>query len=446
MPLALARAPLLESYGDARARLCESPARWAVLICVSVMPCGVHMCYKMTSGIQTHLMHDAFEPSISALDYGMLNSAVSWFNLVVPFFAGPLVDRRSTRYVAVGALLVGLLGQLIFTLGVHTQLFYVAVAGRSVFGLGEGAVMIAQGAAIAQWFCGAELTFAVAITETGHSIANWLGKIAVVIALELGGWWITLWIGVVLCAVGVVAGCVFGVIERRYERSNSAAFQKSATASCASFTQLTMSLWVLLVIHLLVSNTEHIFDSISANFMKEKFHETTSNAAWLSSLNYACAILLCPLLCMVIDKTTWRMVLAMCACCLTGTAHLLLGLTNLPPAIALLALSLPQSIMPTILRASAPLVVSPSVFGMAYGAYGIAESLGKTIGSPAVGYITDLDGDYLHVELGFATASFTAAALVLFLSISDKRLSSGCGVGKQTLLANDATRGYIDIT
>jgi len=306
--------------------------------------------------------------------------------------------------------------------------------------------MIAQGATIAQWFSGAELTFAVAITETGHSFANWSGKIAVSIALELGGWWITLWIGVILCAVGVVAGCVFGVIERRYERSNSAAFQKSATASCASFAQLSMSLWVLLAIHLLVSNTEHIFDTISTNFIEEKWHESTSNAAWISSLNYLCPMLLCPLVGMFIDKTTWRMVLAICACCLMGTAHLLLGLTRLPPAIALLALSLPQSLMPTILRASAPLVVSPSVFGMAYGAYGIAESLGKTIGAPAVGYITDLDGDYFHVELGFATASFTAAALVLFLSISDKRLSSGCEVGKKVALANDAPYGYIDIT
>jgi len=297
--------------------------------------------------------------------------------------------------------------------------------------------MIAQGAAIAQWFCGAELTFAVAITEMAHNIANWSGKVAVSIAIDMGSWWITLWIGVALCAVGLVAGLVFAIIERRYERINMDAFQKNATASCSSFTQLTRSLWVLLVIHLLVSNTEHIFDTISANFIQTKWHASTSNAAWLSSLNYVFAIVLCPLAGIFIDKTTWRMILAMLACCLMGSAHLLLGLTNLTPAIALSALSLPQAVMPTILRASAPLVVNPSVFGMAFGAFGIAENLGKTIFAPAVGYIKDIDGNYLHVELGFATTSFMAAALVLFLAISDKRLSSG-------LRAEDKNSLFID--
>lgn len=417
--MTLNKDPLLAKVDTA---LCTSRDRWLVLACVALMPFGVHMCYKMTSGIQTHLMDDAYNPPIDAEQYGFLNSAVSWANLVIPLYAGPLVDRRATRHIAVVALIIGLAGQVLFTLSAHSKVYALGVFGRAVFGIGEGTVMIAQGAAIACWFSGAELTFAVAMTEVGHSLANLTGKIAVSIALEFGGWWITLWIGCACCALGLLAGCLFAIIERKHESANPAAFKKDATASVASFAQLTMSLWLLLVIHLLVSNTEHLFDTVSANFIQDKWHDSTSQSAWLSSLNYAGALIFCPFAAIIIDKSTFRLPLAMLACCVMGCAHLLLGLTTVAPAVALCALSLPQAVMPTILRASAPLVVNPSVFGMAFAAYGIAESAGKTIGAPVIGYITDRDGDYVHVELGFAAASFMAAGLVFVLSLTDPRL------------------------
>jgi len=411
---------LAEANG--KPRLCNTPERWTVLVCVAFMPFGVHVCYKMTSGIQTHLMNDAYDPPIDTMQYGLLNAAVSWANLVVPFFAGPLIDRKAIRVVAIVALIIGLLGQVIFTFSVHTKSFYLGVLGRGVFGMGEGAVMIAQGAAVAQWFSGAELTFAIAMTEVVHSISNFVGKIAVSIALDMGGWWITLWIGCAVCVFGLLAGCMFGVLERKQELCNHLAFEKNINASCASISQLTKSLWILVTIHLLGSNIEHLFDTISANFIATKWHESTSNAAWISSLNYTSSLLILPFLSVIVDETRLRLPLAILACCAMGGAHLLLGLTTVAPWVALCVLSVPQAIMPTILKASTPMVVSPAVWGMAFGAYGVAESAGKTVGAPLIGYIRDQDGNYTNVELGFATASFTAAALVLFLFLTEPRL------------------------
>jgi len=420
--MAIDPACFLEDADGRGPRLCATPERWSVLVCVALMPFGVHMCYKMTSGIQTHLMNDAFEPPIDTMQYGFLNSAVSWFNLIVPFFAGPLIDRKATRLVAISALIIGTFGQGLFTLSVHTKSFALGVFGRSVFGIGEGAVVIAQGAAIAQWFSGAELTFAIAMTEVVHCISNFAGKIAVSIALDMGSWWITLWIGCGLCVFGLLAGCLFGMLERKQELSHHLAFDKNLNASCASISQLTTSLMILLAIHLLGSNIEHLFDTISANFIQTKWDESTSNAAWISSLNYTSSLVILPFLSVIIDNTALRLPLAMAACCAMGCAHLLLGLTTVAPWVALCILSVPQAIMPTILKASTPLVVNPSVFGMAFGAYGIAESAGKTVGAPLIGYVRDQDGDYTNVELGFASASFLAAALVLVLFLTDARL------------------------
>lgn len=366
-------------------------------------------------------MHDAFSEPINAMRYGLLNSAVSWVNLVAPFFVGPFIDRRATRIVAIWSLLVALFGQLLFASGVHTHIFGLALVGRFVFGMGEGAVMIAQAAACAQWFRGGELTFAIAITEMFHNMSNWSGKVIVSTGDELGGWWITLWIGVLMCILGLLAGCMFGIIERRHEQSHMSALNKQVSAPVwSSYKRLTVSFWILLVIHLLVSNTEHLFDTVSASFIQNKWHDHTSKAAWLSSLNYSFAIVLSPLTSLLIDKSNWRMIVAMLACVIMGSAHLLLGLTRLTPAVGLSALSFPQAVMPTIIKSSVPLVVSPSIVGLAFGALCVAENFGKTFGAPLIGYVKDQDGNYLYDEFGFASASFLAAGLVALLSFRDR--------------------------
>lgn len=174
------------------------------------------------------------------------------------------------------------------------------------------------------------------------------------------------------------------------------------------------------MIHLFVSNVEHLFDTVSANFIQTKWHTHTEKAALLSSLNYLFAIVISPTTGWLIDKCGVRMMVACAACCLMGFAHLLLGLTYTNPILGLSLLSLPEAVMPTILRASVPLVVRPSVVGFAYGTYEAAESLGKSIGAPLIGYVKDRNGGYMVDEIGFAMISFTAASLCVVVAVVDK--------------------------
>ncbi len=51
-------------------------------------------------------------------------------------------------------------GQLIYTLGLSSQSFYLCLMGRGVFGLGGESLNVAALAMIAMWFKGKELAFA----------------------------------------------------------------------------------------------------------------------------------------------------------------------------------------------------------------------------------------------------------------------------------------------
>ena len=67
---------------------------------------------------------------------------------------------------------------MMFSLGVMSQSYFMAVVGRAVFGIGESTIMVVQGALVCQWFRSREqLALAIGVTEMTHNVANWLGRI-----------------------------------------------------------------------------------------------------------------------------------------------------------------------------------------------------------------------------------------------------------------------------
>ena len=126
--------PAAEGRGRARA--------FVTLLLASLLSCGAHVCYKMTSSIEEELLVSL---SINNEQYGELNSAVSWASLAgVPFAAGVLVDRFQTRHAAVFFCAIVVFGHWIFAYGVDRKNYEIAMLGRAVFGIGESTVLVAQ--------------------------------------------------------------------------------------------------------------------------------------------------------------------------------------------------------------------------------------------------------------------------------------------------------------
>jgi len=402
-----------------------------VLVAVSLIPFGSHVSYKLTSGIEHDLTKDA-AIDITHERYGLLNSAVSWPNLAVPLVAGLLVDRRRHVESALFFSGIALIGQLGFAFGVAYESFELALASRAVFGIGEGMVMVVQGAVIAKWFRGGELTFAIGITEMTHAAGNWLGKVAVNVGIILGGWKLTPWVGVAACTISVACSvslfpleatmrppqCDVVKLEAKVGHSKLSEFAHSVRSACQA-TSLTF--WLLIALHVLISNTEHLFDSVSANFIRDKWGLDVKDAAWLSSVNVILPALLSPAVGLILDRSSWRMLTASLACATMAAAHVLLGLLELTPWLGLLMLSGAASFLPTILRSCVPLVVPLHAVAFAFGLYSVGENAGKTIGSPLVGYIKDHNGSYTVDSIIFVIMSSAGAALCLVISAIDHK-------------------------
>ena len=69
---------------------------------------------------------------------------------------------------------------------------------------------------------------------------------------------------------------------------------------------LPVSFMLLCLLHLVHSNSYHLFDYISANFLQLKYNTSIMHSAVLSSITSCFAIVLCPIAGYVLDHTGYK--------------------------------------------------------------------------------------------------------------------------------------------
>lgn len=290
--------------------------------------------------------------------------------------------------------------------------------------------MVAQCAVCSRWFAAVELTLALGLCETSHHLSNFVGKVAVTLGSQLNhsdplsG---TLWFGCAACAFSLCVGGVFFFLERcvlplATQSGDAIDSHRGGSGWRHVFRALPVVFWLVVLVHLLVSSVEHLFDAVSAHFIEAKWHYNFKKAAWISSLNYVLGFLIGPALGWILDRSAFRMYFVVFASGLMAVAHFLLGTTDLTPVLGLVLLSVAEALCPTILKSAVPLVVPCSAVGVGFGMYGIGESLGKTIGpigNPLVGLVRDVSSSYAMDESIFCGLAVLAGVLTLVVSWLD---------------------------
>lgn len=442
----------------------SSTFRFFVLCLAIVLPFGGHIVKSSLSSLATDILADD-RLGITHAQFGAFQSALSLPNLFVPFIGGIMLDLRRSQEGALLFLSLCLIGQVGFALalGAEHPNFHVALFTRALFGFGQGSTVVAQSRLISRFFVGRELIFAVALCESAHNISGFVARVCVVPwARWFGTYVAALWMTVFFCAFSLVSGiilllCVsdadaeatYEEIRDSEEQSSSSSESRPAldhgpdhnpqslaplldghvhrisqssppTIFSAVKAPFSKCFLLLCFIHLLTSNYAHLFDYISANFLHITYGFTISSAAWLSSVSSFVSIFLCPLASLWLDRYGYKMyVVAACAMC-SSVAYLLMVFTSIPPLFPLLLLTLSIAFVPTILRSAVPDLIDISLYGTAYGAYGVFESFGAVIGHITVGAIVDKTDSYLTDLLLFAGMAAAASVLAILLTFIDR--------------------------
>jgi hypothetical protein len=282
----------------------------------------------LTESFKHRLCHN------STARYEWLYSIYSWPNTIQPFLGGYIIDnvlgvRRAAiifcALIALGTAIVALSATLTFPHG-SMMPFYIAIAGRFVFGLGGESLTVTQNTFVARWFSGRELATAFAICLSFSRIGSAL-NFAIEKPIENRfGFSYALWASAVMCVVSTVAGVVLsgldnmgeqarvvGKHKRKYDEDGvemvegvdegGAAEEEDDDANWRDVGKVLRCREVLMYgICMLFYVAVFVFITIASSFFQRKYALTPTQANHYVALPYTVSAIISPFLGFIIDS------------------------------------------------------------------------------------------------------------------------------------------------
>ncbi len=135
--------------------------RWLVFACISVAMFANYYVFDALNPVGPHLEK---ELGFTQAQIGLLDSVYNIAALIVLLIGGIIIDRVGTKRALVAFGIVAAAGGLLIALspGGYPGM----AAGRFVLGMGSEPLIVAITTALAKWFKGKELSFAIALNLT----------------------------------------------------------------------------------------------------------------------------------------------------------------------------------------------------------------------------------------------------------------------------------------
>ncbi len=166
-----------------------------MLVCVAFLAMGASWVYDFPGAMYTFLATRFGSDDYSTSKNQVLYSVYSWPNVIIVLLAGFMVDQwlGLGRTTVVASALI-LAGQCIFSLALQSRLYWLAVVGRFVFGLGGESIRVAQSTWIVllsdrsnmSWRFGVVLSVSRLAGAINFALTPTIGKASILAAVWLG--------------------------------------------------------------------------------------------------------------------------------------------------------------------------------------------------------------------------------------------------------------------
>lgn len=327
-----------------------------------ILLCSGLLFYKYVLSVSPSVMTQELmrEFQISGARLGNLAATFFYTFLVVQLFAGILLDKFGTRWLASFSVFVSALGAFLFA---HAHTILAAEWARAMMGFGAAFATVAYLKMAAVWFKPRQMAFVGGLLATAVMVGAVCGQAPLAMLVEAAGWRHSLEV----CAG---AGLLIAVLFAAFVRDNSPQMQVVNTQQSFSFTELKAVLskpqnWLLTFYSGLAFSPLAVFGGLWGNpFLREAHQLTRVEAASLISIMFVGLGVGSPLFGLLSDKLGKRRPV-MCA----GTALSLAALVVL--------VFVPVASFPV-------LVVLLFLFGFGTGAFMLCFALGRQLNSLAM--------------------------------------------------------------
>jgi MFS family permease len=412
------------------------PYRFTVLIVVCFMIYGSYFAYDSVGAIEDYLMESM---GIGQSDIGLMYSMYSWGAIFTLLAAGWLIDRLGTRRSSMLFSGVVTLGAVIVAMGSGAGVMH---AGRFIFGAGSEALIVAQSAILARWFRGRELAFAFGAALTIGRLGTLFSFNTETLIAEKMGASGALWVAAAFCAASVVATVLYALMDRK--AAHALALREPGAQDRIVFKEVfrfRLSYWHLTFLCLCFYSAIFPFTALSTNFFHEKWHlpltagleggfwsgvfanfrHMFSTAPGTTSIIVFASMVLAPLAGTLVDRIGRRATIMVVGCILMIPSYLLMGLTDLAPAMPMVVLGAAFVLVPAALWPAVPLIVEQRRIGTAFGLMTLIQNFGLMAFPWLNGWLRERTLGYSSSMLMFAGLGVAALVFAFLLRDADRR-------------------------
>lgn len=344
---------------------------------------------------------------------GLLDTAYNVAALLVLIAGGFIIDRFGTKRSMTLFAVVSLLGGLLIAFGSR---FEIMMAGRFVLGLGSEPLIVAVTTALAKWFKGKELSFAMGInlmiarfgSFAADNSRSWAPSF-------FSGWQPALLLAAGIGTIAVVSAVVYWYLESRAAREYT--LGQAGETDKLVFSELfkfTPAFWW--VVGLCVTFYSAIFPFRRfANLFLTDAHQLSPEAAgFLNGLLPLTAMFATPLFGLLADKIGRRALLMTIGSSLLIPSFLLLGFSDVPVEFSITLLGIAFSLVPAVMWPAVAYLVEESKLGTAYALMTFCQQIGWAVIAWLIGQLNDLFGASAANPGGYDAGMLLFASLGVF--------------------------------
>ncbi|RPJ79382.1 MAG: MFS transporter [Acidobacteria bacterium] len=319
---------------------------------------------------------------------GLLDSAYNIAALIVLLAGGIIIDRAGPKRAL---LLFGVVTALGGALIAAFPAFEGMVAGRFVLGLGAEPLIVAITTALAKWFKGKELSFAMAMNLT-------IGRLGSVAADNSRNWasglfssWqpplvLAAFVGCLCIVIGFVYWALESRAERRFDLQAAGATDRLRLADLVRFGK---TYWWIVGLCVTFYSAVFPFRRFANIFLTDARGVTPETAAFMNGLLPLTAMVATPIFGLLADRIGRRALLMAAGSALMLPAFLILVHTGLPVPVPIAMIGVAFSLIPAVMWPSVAYLVDEKRLGTAYALMTFCQQIGWAFMAWAVGWLND---------------------------------------------------------
>ncbi|KAH3731765.1 sodium glucose transporter [Pelomyxa schiedti] len=395
--------------------------RFSCLALICSLTFGSYYCYDIPGALTQPVLQDWFD--ITPVQYELFYSLYAWPNTVLAFCGGYLVDRvfgiRLGSFVFAGTVLIG---QLFFALGTDWRWYYLACAGRFIYGLGGECISVCQSTFTSLWFRGRELSLAFAIALSFARLGSAVNFMITPRLQNAFGTDIATWFGFVVCFISIGGSLLLWLADKKAQQTGfrASVASKEAKPSFRDILQFPVALYGLIAIVVGYYVSVFIWITIGSAAYMDKYGMTDTEAGDYIGIPYLVSACAAPVLGLVVDIVGFNLSWILGACILQVLTHLVMALStdNCPPLVPMLMMGFSYSALAASLWPCVALLVPKSLTATAFGLSYSIQNIGLAIFPLIIGAVLEAtNDDYALTSYIFAICAGVAALFAIALMI-----------------------------